>query len=453
MWSRLLFVVALILAALFTFTGSLVEAGAAMSLKESIGIALQQNLSVHAATEGIREADFRKKEAFTGFLPKLSTSYNYTYLHMPPRIKQISIPINPASTLTASDVQTGTRNNYNWALDARQPVFAGGGILANYQIYGIESDISRLDRVTTVQNVLQDVTVAYFNILKAQKIREVALQSLEQLKAHRGVAQDFFNVGLIPKNDLLTAEVQTANGEQTLIRAENDLEVARSRFNTVLRRGINAPVEVEDILEYKPFQRDLIDCQKSAEANRSDIKAYGLKVDEAGKQVNLARSEYFPTISLVGNYSKFGDSPDLSGSTFQYQENWYVMGVLNWTFWEWRRTAYRVDAGLSRKSQISDAFQSVQDRTALEVKSAYLDLREAEKRISVSRKAIEQAEENFRIYGERFREHIASSIDVIDAQTLLTRAKSDYTNALSDYNIAYARLERAMGVIGQEYIK
>jgi outer membrane protein len=421
--------------------------GGPMTLKESLELALRQNLAVHASAEGIREADSRKKEAFTGFLPKLNTYYSYTYLNTPPHIKGLPPPLPPG------ELTTGTRDNYNWALEARQPVFAGGGILANYQINRIESDIARLDRVTTIQNVLQDVTVAYFNILKAQRIREVALQSLEQLKAHRDIAQNFFTVGLIPKNDLLTSEVQTANGQQMLLRAENDLELARSRFNTLLRRSVDAPVEVEDILEYKPFHRDLVDCQKTAEAGRSDIKAYALKVNQTGKQVDLARSEYFPTVSLVGNYSKFGEGPDLAGSRYQDQENWYVLAVANWTFWEWGRTGHRVDAGLSRKSQVSDALQSIQDRSALEVKSSYLDLKEAEKRISVARQAVEQAEENFRITEERYQEHVATSIDVIDAQTLLTRAKSDHTNALSDYNIAYARLERAMGIIGEEYIK
>ncbi len=297
---------------------------------------------------------------------------------------------------------------------------------------------------------LRVVRIAFgrcYNMADEDVLFAVAAQSLEQLEAHRNVAQNFYGVGLIPKNDLLTAEVQVANGRQVLLRAENEVELAKSQFNTILRRGINAPVEVEDILEYKPFLGDLAECQKTAEAGRPEVRAYSLKLDQAGKQVDLARSEYFPTISLVGNYSKYGDSPELSGSRFQDQENWYVLGVLNWTLWEWGKTGYRVEAGQSRRSQVRDALIGLQDRVALEVKNAFLYQREAEQRIFVARKAIEQAEENFRIMRERYNEHVATSTDVIDAQTLLTRAKSDYFNSLSDFNIAAARLERSMGTI------
>jgi outer membrane protein TolC len=351
------------------------------------------------------------------------------------------------------ELTVGTHDNYNWAVEARQPVFAGGAIRANYSINRIESDISRQDRVTTTQDILQDVTVAYFNVLKAEKIRNVALQSLDQLKAHRDLAQNFFDVGLIPKNDLLTAEVQTANGQQNLLQAENNVELAKSRFNTILHRNVNTPVLVEDILTYRPFGQELIDCQKTADSNRSETKAYAMKVEQVGKQIDLARSEYYPSVTLIGNYSRFGDRPDLTGSIYQNQENWYFMAVANWTFWEWGKTRYRVDAGLSRKKQVSDALAMVRDGISLDVKNAYLQLKEAEKRIFVTRKAIEQAEENFRINEERYREQVANSTDVIDAQTLLSRSKSDYYNALSDYNIALSRLERAMGVIGSAYLK
>jgi len=91
--------------------------------------------------------------------------------------------------------------------------------------------------------------------------------------------------------------------------------------------------------------------------------------------------------------------------------------------------------------------QELKDNIRLEVKDAYLLLREAEKNIQVTRTAIAQAEENFRINEERYKQQVATSTDVLDAQTLLTRARSNYFNALSDYNISWAKLERAMGIM------
>ncbi len=230
------------------------------------------------------------------------------------------------------------------------------------------------------------------------------------------------------------------------MRADNELEMASARFNTVLRRDINMPVKVEDILAHQAFAPDINECLKTAMENRPEIKSYETRRDQSGKAVDLAKSEYFPTVNLVGTYGRFGDQPSVSGSLYQDTESWSVVAVANWNFWEWGRTKHRVDAGRSRHSQSSDALSIVRDRVALEVKNSYLQLREAEKRITVAGQAITQAEENFRINNERYKEQVATTTDVIDAQTLLTRAKSDYYNALSDFNIARSRLERSMGV-------
>jgi outer membrane protein TolC len=149
----------------------------------------------------------------------------------------------------------------------------------------------------------------------------------------------------------------------------------------------------------------------------------------------------------VGNYAKFGDDASVSGSRYQDAESWYVMAVANWNFWEWGRTKFRVDASRARENQALEMVKEINEQITLEIKNAYLLLQEAESQILVSEKVIEQAEENFRIAEERYKERVATSTEVLDAQTLLTRAKSQYANALGDYNINYARLQRAMGVI------
>jgi outer membrane protein len=414
------------------------------TLDESIETALKQSALIRAAQEGVLGAEAQKKEAFTGFLPKLSTSYNYTRLNSEP---YSTMPPWPPLTTSPSRLVVGTQDNYTWAVEARQPLFAGGGILANYEAGKIGFDISQMERDAVTQDIVQEVKVAYFNILKAEKLLGVARQSLEQLQAHRHVAQNFFDVGLIPRNDVLQSEVQVANGEQFLIRAENGVELAKAKFNTLLRRSINDPVQVEDILAYRPHDLHIEDCIKAAMENRPEIKSQTLKVDQAKSLVKVAKSDFFPTVSAVGHYERVGDTPGVAGSSFKDSENWYVMGVASWTFWEWGKTKYRVDASRSRENQSIDLLHNIRDQVALEVKNAYLVMRESEKQVMVANKAIEQAQENFRINEERYREQVATSTDVLDAQTLLTRAKSDHANALSEYNISHVRLERAMGVI------
>jgi outer membrane protein len=414
-----------------------------MTLRESVDLALKQSVVIHSAREGVRASESKKKESFTGFLPRLSTYYSYTRYNEPPQSK------SSITTPPYSPVQVGTADNYNWAVEMRQPVFAGGGIKANYEISRIGEDVSRLDQAAAIQDIIRDVGVTYFNILKTERILGVAKQALQQLEAHRNVAQQFYNAGVIPKNDLLQSEVQLANGQQFLVSAENNLEMAKSQFNTVLRRDLNTPTRVEDILQYKAYAVSFDECLKTALDKRPEIKAAALRVEQAGKAVDLDKSEFYPTVNMVGSYGRFGDTADVQGSRYQDQENWSVMARADWKFWEWGRTRHKVDASRSRENQALDALTNAKDQVSLEVKNAYLLMREAEKRVFVAKKAIEQAEENFRLNEERYKEQVATSTDVLDAQTLLTRAKSDYFNALSDYHIALTRLERSMGSLNK----
>lgn len=418
------------------------EEASVLTLRDSIDLALRQSAAIHSAAEGVRASESKKKEAFTGFLPRLSTYYSYSRYNEPPQTK--------SSMTNFAPMQIGTADNYNWAVELRQPVFAGGGIRAGYEISRIGEDVSRLDQETVVQDIVRDVSVTYFNILKAERLLDVAKQSLEQLEAHKHVAQQFYNAGVIPKNDLLQSEVQLANGRQFLVTAENHLELAKAQFNTVLRRDLSTPVKVQDMLQYRAYATGLDDCLKTALSQRPEIRAAALRVEQARKTVDLDKSEFYPTVNLVGSYGWFGDTADVQGSRYQDQENWSVTARAEWKFWEWGRTKHKVDAGRNRENQALDALASAKDQVALEVKNAYLFMREAEKKIAVARKAIEQAEENYRLNEERYREQVATSTDVLDAQTLLTRAKSDYFNALSDFHIALARLGRSMGNLGME---
>ena len=412
-----------------------------LTLRQSIEMALTRSVLLNAAREGVRENEARRKEAFTGFLPKLSTAYSYTRLNEDPSFYFSGIPpLVPARQMT-----TGTKDNYLWTLEARQPLFAGGAIVSNYEANRLAVDIDRHDETAVAQELVLEVKVAYFNVLKARRVLSVAVQSLEQLAAHRNNAQDFFSAGLIPRNDLLQAQVRWANGRQFLLRAQNALAMAEAAFNTLLRRELGAAVVIEDILHDRPFRETLEACIAAALEKRPELQSAALRVTQAQNLVKVSAGDYYPSLNLVGNYARFGDTAALSGTPYRDQENWSAMVVANWTFWEWGKTKNRVAAGRSRENQAGDLLTHARDRVTLEVKNAYLLLQEAQKQLQVSRETIGQAEENFRITGERYGAQVGTATEVIDAQTLLTGTRADYANALSDYAIQRARLEKAMG--------
>jgi outer membrane protein len=307
-------------------------------------------------------------------------------------------------------------------------------------------DTAKIQKETAVQDLVLDVKAAYFGILKAAKLETVARQAVEQLKAQLEVSQAFYDEGIIAKNDLLQTEVQMAQARQDLITATNGVELAKSLFNKLLRRNLDQEVKIKDILDYSPVTLGLDEALKKAELTRPEIKEVSLNVLSAEKNVKLTKSSYYPSVTFIGNYSRETDDLFLAAVTGEDPDIWTLTLQADWTIWQWGKRRDEVAAARARVAKARYLLNEIKDNIQLEVKDAYLSLREAEKNIQVAKTAVVQAEENFRMNEERYKQQVATSTDVLDAQTLLTQARTNYFNALSEHNIAWARLERAMGI-------
>jgi len=406
-----------------------------LTLEQSIKIALEKNLRLHSAMEGITGSRFRQKQAATNFLPQWTGEYSYSRNDPAVTVGAVQVAL-PTQRLASKDL-------FNFNTVINQPIFAGGSILSNYRLekYGVE--ISKGDVETVKRDIVLQVRVGYFNILTAEKLVDVAKQAVKQFEAQLEVSKAFFEVGIIPKNDLLQAEVRLANTRQALVKIENDLALAKSQFNILLRRDINEPLSVVDILEYKPSVLRLDDSLDEALRHRPELKNAALRVEQAKESVKIARSGFLPTISLSGYYGRFSDEVSLYGDL--NSERWTFEGVATFNLFDWGKTAYKVGETKVKVTQAEDSKMQVIDEIILEVKQDYLNMVTAERNILVSQKSIEQAEENLRMNEERYKYQVATATDVLDAVTLLAQARVNYYGALSDFNVAKARLDRAMG--------
>jgi outer membrane protein TolC len=219
--------------------------------------------------------------------------------------------------------------------------------------------------------------------------------------------------------------------------------LAKSSFNILLRRDVNTPFQVVDILDYKPSPYRFEESLEEALRQRPEIKGAELAVSQAKEVVKIARSEYFPTISLAGNYLRLDEEPGLQSEIST--ERWSVQALATITLWNWGNTSYKVGESKVRVIQAEDGKGQVVEAVILEVKQNYLNVLQAEKNVGVSEKSIEQAEENLRLNEERYKYQVATATDVLDAVVLLAQARVNYYGALSEFNIAKARLERSMG--------
>ncbi|MEE8400348.1 MAG: TolC family protein [Desulfobacterales bacterium] len=407
-----------------------------LTLKEIIHQALKANISLKSLREGTKSAIALQKISQTAFLPTLSANY---------QVQHAGEEEDEAYYLLLYG-DFPPQDIYSFAGTATQPLFAGFSLINQYRVAKLGVNISKLNEKLLRQTVIFSAKQGYFSILKAQKLLTVSKLAVRQLDAHTTVASNFYQVGMIPLNDLLKAQVELANATQSLIVVQNGLNIAKSNLNLILRRDINAPIAVVDVTDYAPFDKDIDYCLKTAEHDRIEIKIAALDVKRKEREVTIAKKDLYPSVSLRATVYQRGDAWDANGgNSFLDGNSWNTAAVATWNFWEWGRSYQGIKARKAGLRQARLKGDDIFDTIRLEVKQAYLRTKEGEKNITTVEKAIEQAKENFRISEERYKEQMVTSTDVLDAQTLLSRTMTNYYNALYDFKISKASLYKAMG--------
>jgi len=417
-------------------------AAGALSLNDALNIALDANLGIKRSLEEINAAEALRHQSMTKFLPTLGSSYNAIY-----RNEERTSP----SLITGRPIVSSPQDQYTFTTSFTQPIFTGFSLLTEYQLNELGLDRAEVSAKLTRQDVILDTKNAFFSVLKNQKLLDVAQQTVTSIAAQKEVSENFYKVGLSPLNDLLQSQVQLANARQTLTIAQNNLEIVRTNFNTILRRPLSTPVLLVEQVEIEPFTLNLDDCFAQAQRNRLEIQVADLDIEIAGKQVKQSEKDYYPTVNLVGQYFRTGDDWRAhSGEGISDSAGWNVAATATWDFFQWGRTGYGRKEKLSRLAQSRYRKTQLTDTVNQEVKQSYLRTREAEQNIRTIEKAVEQSKENLRITEEQYKEQVATQTDVLVAQTLVTQTMTNYYNALYDYKIAKSVLMRA---IGQEILE
>jgi outer membrane protein TolC len=418
-----------------------------LSLRESIAAALDHTLTIRLVEREVQTAESARDRAFAEFLPTLSTFLDYTRkseapdVELPPALfTALGLP-PPNSPLRAT---LGGQDVSSLKLTLQQPLFAGLSITNTYRRAGATLDIAR-SRLRTAQHTLAfDVVRAYLAVLRAQKGEDLSVQQVKALETQAAQAQAFFEGGALPKNDALKAEVELANARQNLIHAQNQVELAKATFNYTLGRDLDDPVLLEELLEIQPLgpieRRGAV---QTAWERRPELQEGVQAVEAARLGVEVAKGQRLPQLSAIGAYTVdlVGGNPSASA------DRWEVGGVLQWKPFQGGRVRAQVLEARIGRERAADALEQQRERVALEVKEAILTLMEAQLKIRVAEKAIQQAEENFRISLERYGAKITTSTEVVDAEALLTQARTNYFNAIYDHQLASFALRKATGVI------
>ena len=261
------------------------------------------------------------------------------------------------------------------------------------------------------------------------------------LAAHLKNVQAQYEVGTVAKSDVLRSEVELANAQQNLIKAQNTYELAVSSLNNVMGLSLDTELAIKEDLKYEKYSQSLKDSIGYAMVHRPEVIQADANIDAAQKDIQVAKSGYRPSLTFQGaqdwNKDKFpGDD----------NSNWSLSLIASWTAFDSGVTDAKVKQADAATEKAKQQAKQTRDSVQLEVRQNYLSMQEAEKRIDTSQVAVEKAEEDFKIAQVRYSAGVGTNIDVIDAQVALTQAKTNYIQAMYDYNTSRAKLDKAMGI-------
>lgn len=401
-----------------------------LGLSECVRLVLERNPDLASSRAGQEAQAAELSASRKELLPSLSASYAYTR--------------QPAESTYAMRVP---ENYYTYGLTVEQPLFRGKALVTTVEKNRMALLAAQAGVARTRNDVILSVHEAYYSLLRAEKLADETRQAVERLESHRRDAENFHRVGLISRNDLLTNEVELAQGKQNAVKANNLVKMAASRLNLLMKRPVDSPLVLEDRFSHDTPPPAWEPVLNKALTARPELQQARLDTESADADIVLARSRFLPEVNLAATYKKRGDSPAADFYPIGPAEETTAGAVARWKFWAWGQDLDRVAAAKKRLSQSQSRLDKTTDAITLDVRQAFLNVEEAYASIGVARAAVGQAEENYRISRERFLAQVATNTEVLDALTLLAQARLNHYNALYDHNLAMATLQWASATL------
>jgi outer membrane protein TolC len=400
-----------------------------LTVERCVDIALKRQPSIMAAQGNVDVFYARKGQAEAGYYPQVNASLGYLRTGS-------GFGSSPNQPVTPT---TNTSWQYSTDVAASQMIFDFWKTRTQVNIQKLSADSAKEDLTNTEEQVILNVKQAYYGVLKAKRNLVVAEETVKQFQQHLEQAKAFYEVGTHPKFDVTKAEVDLGNAQLNLITVRNSLKIAMVTLNNALGVPEAPEYQIEDNLSFSQYSIALKEAVDRAYENRPELRSILLKKKATEESVSLAKKGYFPVLNGIASYS-------WAGHSFPEGDGWSAGLALS----------IPIFSGFSTKHQIAEAKANLLVLTAneetlrlsvlLDVQQSYLNLTEAGERITVAELTAKQAQENFDIANGRYAAGVGNPIEVTDADVALNNAKTAHNQALYDYKVARASLEKAMGV-------
>jgi outer membrane protein len=409
----------------------------AESLDDAWAMALRQDAVLAATRNQAQAAELDAQAARGQRWPTIAVTGGYTQLDDSPAFDfaWTGLPIQPPPLFEDDAFATG-------AATVTLPLFASGQISSSIAAAEAQARGASAQLQVATGDVRLAIAEAYVGVLRTRKAHAVAQSSVRTLEAVARDTASLFERELVPKNELLAAQVALADAQQNALRASNAAEVALAAYNRRLGAPMDRAVELDEHLATPGDPPGTLETlTEQALARRPELSAFDAQAEAYGQMARAERARVLPQVVLTAGY--------------QYLENQFLdddtvglagIGV-RWALFDGgqaRKRAAALDHTRHATERLRDDARSL---VQLQVRQAWLGLREARLRVEVTAGAAGQAEESLRIAQERYSAGLGTQTQLLEAQTLHARAQQNRDDAGLDAQLSELRLARAIGAL------
>ncbi len=407
-------------------------AASAETLEDAWDNAINNNHQIKSAKADTSASEQQLQSAQGQRLPDLNVSSGYTqYSETPAAKTQIAGQTAQFSTNQAGSVKAQAI--------ASVPIFTSGRISHNIDAAEASLQAVQSNETTSVLNIKMQVAEAYITVLRMESALQVAKSHVDTLGLHMKDVNNLFDQGMVARNDALAANVELVNAQQLVVQANNQLDVAKARYNQLLDRNLAHEVTLVHKFPEIP-QGTLNELSDNAIKQRPELVALAQQIESLGQQAQSVKAGLLPQVAVNGGY--------------QYQENRYQAFQGMWMAnvgMEWKifdgSSGHRSDAITRQAMSLKEQRDDLSSMIGLQVRQAWLDIQETQKRIAVTQQAIAQADENLKVTTDRYQQGLSTNTDVLKAEDLRTTTHVNLNNATYDAALAALHLRRAVGVL------
>jgi len=472
-----------------------------LSLDSCRALALANNKDLRIGNEKIKAAYYERKAAFTNYLPNISAMGSYMrnekniallgedkflpigslmangsfgYTPGTGQVQEVQLPTgqwvptdasgtpfdptkNPEklvwkqyTTIPKEQFEFDTKNVYAGAITLTQPIYMGGKIRAYNKITKYAEELAKTQNKSGMQEVILSTDQAYWQVVSLVNKKELAEGYLELLKKLESDVDKMIAEGVATRADGLSVKVKVNEAEMTLTKVEDGLSLSRMLLCQICGINLSTPIILADetIKNLSVIPSTGVADLDMAYKNRPELKSLELATNIYKQKVNITRSEFLPSVALIGNYIVSNPSV-YNGFENKFGGQWNVGVMVKVPIWHWGEGSYKVNAAKAEARVAQFQLADAKEKIELQVNQSTYKVNEAAKKLTMAEKNMEKAEENLRYATLGFEEGVIAPSNVLEAHTAWLSAQSEKIDAQIDVKLTQIYLQKSLGTLAK----